>query len=378
MSPIWLGLEGSGPGYGARGEPWCRHAGCNGGTGSGFPAWSGVRPRRCSCRCAGMGGGRAVGSVEAITAGSGSVSGGLGKNPFLFVVGCQRSGTTMLQRMLDAHPQLAVAYDSLFITRAIKGEALGFDPPMSEAVLELARAHPRFSRLKLSEEAVARAAAGASVYSEFVTGIYDELARKHGKPLAGEKSPGYCRHLPRLHALMPWVKIVHLIRDGRDIALSIRDWGKGAAKLELWKTEPIAAGALWWRRDVIRGCGDGRRLPSGVYREVRYEELVADPEGGLRGLAVFLGLPFDGAMAEYHLGRMKEKAGLSAKAAWLPPTKGIRDWRGQMSERDRELFEALAGAQLAMLGYERGCAGISDEVAAVARECEAWWAREMD
>ena len=184
-------------------------------------------------------------------------------NPLLFVVGCQRSGTTMLQRMLDAHPMLAVAYDSLFIPRVLRGESAGFDPPLTDEVVDLTRTHPRFGRLGLSDEAVARAAAGARVYSEFVTAIYDELARAHSKPHAGEKSPGYCRHLLTLHSLLPWTKIVHLIRDGRDIALSIRDWGKGAAKLDLWKTEPIAAGALWWRRDVTRGCRDGRTLPGG-------------------------------------------------------------------------------------------------------------------
>jgi hypothetical protein len=299
-------------------------------------------------------------------------------NPLVFVVGCQRSGTTMLQRMLDAHPMLAVAYDSLFITRAIKGEPVGFDPPLTDEIVGLARTHPRFDRLGLSAGAVDRAAAGGGVYSEFVTRIYDELARMHGKPLAGEKSPGYCRHLPHLHALMPWVKIVHLIRDGRDIALSIRDWGKGAAKLELSQHEPIGAAALWWRRDVSRGCGDGRALPREVYQEVRYEELVADPEGSLRALSDFLGLPYDAAMTQYHEGRVRQSAGLSAKAAWLPPTRGIRDWRSQMCERDRELFEALAGEQLAFLGYERGCARVSDQVAAVARECEAWWRCEME
>lgn len=284
----------------------------------------------------------------------------------------------MLQRMLDAHPMLAVAYDSLFITRAIKGEPVGFDPPLTDEVVELARTHPRFDRLELSDDAVERAAAGGGIYSEFVTRIYDELAAKHGKPYAGEKSPGYCRHLPRLHALMPWVKVVHLIRDGRDIALSIKDWGKGAAKLELSHREPIAAAALWWRRDVTRGCGDGRALPADVYREVRYEQLVAEPEGSLQELAEFLGLPYDAAMTKYHQGRVKQSAGLSPKAAWLPPTRGIRDWRSQMSERDRELFHAIAGDQLAMLGYEPGCSRVSDAVAAVAEECEAWWSREMD
>lgn len=299
-------------------------------------------------------------------------------NPSLFVVGCQRSGTTLLQRMLNAHPDLAVAYDSLFIPRAIRGTPIGHDPVLTEELVEMARSHPRFSRLELSAEAVARAAAGAERYSDFVSGIYDELASKHKKPLAGEKSPGYCRHLPQLHALLPWVKVIHLIRDGRDVALSIRDWGKGAARLDLWKREPIAAGALWWRRDVVRGCRDGRALPRDRYREVHYEKLVADPEGTLRELTAFLGLPFARAMLDYHRGKMRQEAGLSAKAAWLPPTQGIRDWRTQMAERDRELFEALAGEQLTELGYVRSCTRISPEIAAVARECEAWWAEEMD
>jgi len=299
-------------------------------------------------------------------------------NPYLFVVGCQRSGTTLLQRMLNAHPDLAVAYDSLFITRAIRGEPIGHDPELTLEIIEIAQSHPRFSRLELSAEAVARAAAGANRYSGFVSNIYDELARKHSKPLAGEKSPGYCRHLPQLHALLPWVKVVHLIRDGRDVALSIRDWGKGAAKLDLWKREPIAAGALWWRRDVVRGCRDGRALPTDRYKEVHYEKLVADPEATLQKLTAFLGLPFAETMLEYHRGKSRQQPGLSAKAAWLPPTQGIRDWRTQMSERDRELFEALAGEQLTELGYARSCTTISPEIAAVARECEAWWATEMD
>ncbi|MCA9298232.1 MAG: sulfotransferase [Phycisphaerales bacterium] len=303
---------------------------------------------------------------------------GAPSNPYLFVVGCQRSGTTMLQRMLDAHPRLAVAYDSLFITRVIKGEAPGFDPALTPDVVEQARSHPRFSRLGLDDEAVARAASASTVYSAFVSHLYDELALKHGKPLAGEKSPGYCRHLPRLHALLPWVRIVHLIRDGRDVALSIRDWGKGAAKLDLWKTEPIGVGALWWRRDIRKGCADGRALPPAQYVEIRYEDLVAEPVAALRDLSAFLNLEYDPAMASYHQGRTKPTPGLSAKAAWLPPTRGIRDWRTQLSDRDQALFEAIAGPELEMLGYERRHPDIDPAIAEVAGACEAWWAREMD
>lgn len=294
-------------------------------------------------------------------------------NPYVFVVGCQRSGTTMLQRMLDAHPRLAVAYDSLFIPRVIKGDAPGIDPEMTPDIVRTVREHPRFGRLGLSEEGVGRASSGARRYSGFVSRIYDELALLHHKPFAGEKSPGYCRHIPHLHALLPWTKIIHLIRDGRDVALSIRSWGKGAAKLELARAEPIGVGALWWRRDVSRGCGDGRGLPSSSYREVRYEALVREPESSLRELASFLGLEYSEEMAQYHQGRVKASPGLSAKAAWLPPTQGVRDWRTQLAEEDQELFEAIAGEELAMLGYERRFSRFSTRVIARAEACLRWW-----
>lgn len=299
-------------------------------------------------------------------------------NPMVFVVGCQRSGTTMLQRMLDAHPDLAVAYDSLFLLRPIRALEVGEDPVLTDDLIETAVGHPRFDRLGLSCEAVNRAAANARSYGAFVSALYDEYASMHGKPLAGEKSPGFCRRLPQLHGLLPHARILHLIRDGRDIALSIRDWGKGAAKLDLWKEHPIAVGALWWRRDVSRGCEAGRSISREIYREVRYEKLVADPERELRSIADHLHLPFDSVMHNYHEGRVRRKEGLSPKAAWLPPTSGVRDWRTQMTVGEQQLFECIAGEQLESLGYPRVHRTIPHDVCNLASRCEDWWREQMD
>lgn len=299
------------------------------------------------------------------------------RNPFLFVVGCQRSGTTMLQRMFDAHPRLAVAYDSLFIPRALSDTPLGVDPIVDDAIVERVRRHPRFGRLELDEGVLDEARAGNPRYSEFVSRIYDAYARMKGKELAGEKSPGYCRHLPRLCSVFPWVKVIHLIRDGREVALSIRDWGKGAAKLDLWKDEPIAVGALWWRRDIILGCDSGRVLGEDRYIETRYERLVAEPESESRRLCAFLGIPYDDQMTQYHRGRVRQGENLSAKAAWLPPTRGLRDWRRDLPDRDVELFEAIAGDQISMLGYERAFPTISPGIRKVAQRCERWWLQHM-
>ena len=300
----------------------------------------------------------------------------LASNPYLFVVGCPRSGTTLLQRMLDNHPQLAVANDSHFIPRAIQNMPEEANPALTTEIVEWVRGYRRFARLGLSDAATNDAAANARTYAEFVSALYSKYGSMRGKPLAGEKTPDYVRDLPRLHALFPSVKTIHIIRDGWDVALSLLEWAredKGPGRFQLWQEEPVAVCALWWRWQVSMGRRDGANLGPARYREISYEDLVARSEEVLRGIAGFIGLPFAQEMLDYHEGKTRYDPGLSAKKAWLPPTPGLRDWRAQMSERDLELFEALAGDLLSDPGYERAVSSISLETAEAAERCQRWW-----
>jgi Sulfotransferase family len=302
------------------------------------------------------------------------------RNPYVFAVGCPRSGTTLLQRMLDHHPRLGVANDTHFIPHAIDDRSGEIDPPLTPGLVDRVRMYRRFPRLGLSEEVVRAAAQEALTYAQFVSALYDAWGQERGKRLAGEKTPDYVRFLPLLHGLFPFARTVHIIRDGRDVALSALEWAtetKGPGKLALWKEEPVAVCALWWRRQVSAGRRDGAQLGPSRYREVRYERLVAEPEAELRGISMFLELPYALEMAAYHVGKMRSQPGLSAKSAWLPPTPGLRDWRSSMAERDVELFEALAGDLLSSLGYERLVPTISSRVEAVAARCRSWWACEF-
>jgi sulfotransferase family protein len=314
------------------------------------------------------------------------------QSPFLFVVGCPRSGTTLLQRMLDAHPQLAVANDTHFIPRAleaVQSGSLDDDDALADAsslpkLVAWVRSYYRFARLGLDEASFAQATACARSYREFVSLLYGQLARKHGKELGGEKTPDYVRHLPLLHRLFPWARSVHIIRDGRDVALSILEWAcrggrqKGPAKLALWREEPVATCALWWRWQVRLGRRSRSVLPPDIYQEVRYEALVDDPEAILRSVVAFLGLPFSDRMLSFNDGKVRHEAGLSAKKAWLAPTPGLRDWRTQMTQKDVELFEALAGDLLSELDYPRAFATASSRTREVAECCRAWWERNFE
>ncbi len=101
----------------------------------------------------------------------------------------------------------------------------------------------------------------------------------------------------------------------------------------------------------------GARLGPERYHELRYEELVADPERILRELCAFVELPYDERMLRYHEQADRLVPSLSHSEhhgnLYKPPTAGLRDWRRDLSPQDVAVFEALAGDLLDELGYER-------------------------
>lgn len=308
-------------------------------------------------------------------------------DPRVFAVGCPRSGTTLLQRILDAHPELAVANDTHFVPRcleqhgAVAAALAGVEIRLTPALIERVTSYHRFRRLGLDDAAVDRAAGRARTYSAFVGALYEELAARHGKHYGGEKTPDYVRRMPLLHALFPSSRFVHIVRDGRDVVLSVLGWAnenKGPGKLALWRDEPVAVAALWWRWQVRSGRRAAARLGPDTCLELRYESLVADPEPIARELFAFLGLPFDRRALAFHEGRVRHDPALSAKKAWLPPTPGLRDWRTEMSEPDVDLFESLSGDLLDELGMERTGRIATPEVARRAAVCRQWWNEEME
>jgi hypothetical protein len=282
-------------------------------------------------------------------------------NPFLFIVGCARSGTTLLRRMLDSHPDLAVIDETRWVPKLashrefVTGEGL-----VGEQAATWVIEHPRFPKWGIEPDSLLRlVGSGQRVsYPQFVTGFFDLYGEVQGKSLVGDKTPRYVRHLQIIHSLWPHAKILHIIRDGRDTALSILGWvrrGKrprGPARFPTWAKHPVATVALWWEWHVRQGREAGMHLGPQLYHEVPYESLVARPAEESARLCEFLGLPYDDAMLRYHEGRERRQPGLSAKKAWRPVTAGLRDWRSEMPAHEVERFEAIAGDTLSELGYD--------------------------
>src|SRR5215472_1433593 len=177
-------------------------------------------------------------------------------NPYVFIVGCARSGTTLLERMVDAHPEIAITHQWHTIPRVFeKRKGLTAEglvtPELISHLLEL----PWFTRMGISREGLLKLMGnGQSVhYSDFVTGIFELYGKAQGKALVGDKTPNYVRKMRMLHALWPRARFVHLIRDGRDVCLSVANWpgaGPGGGKL---------AGAGVVLRDPLRTPGQPPR-----------------------------------------------------------------------------------------------------------------------
>ena len=290
--------------------------------------------------------------------------------PAPFIVGVPRSGTTLLRLMLDAHPDLAIPPETHFLPRLIK---MSQERDAGAAdILEVITNHPRWPDFGLDPQALRARIERIEPFDvgDAVRAFYRLYAERQGKPRWGDKSPNYVMRMRRINRVLPEARFIHLIRDGRDVVLSLteRTWGPGevAEAAERWAQDIRKArrqlrrplNPIWWKR-----------IPKCI--EVRYEDLVTDPEPHLRRVCEFIELPWDDDMLAFHeragermrevIRDFKSRRGHQFTAeerhvqhelvSQPPTTDRVGRWRTEMAPADRATFEERAGDLLAELGY---------------------------
>ena len=285
--------------------------------------------------------------------------------PFPVIVGCPRSGTSLLAVMLDSHPMLAVPPETAFVAHvaSLQGAATAVRRRFFEIVTTDRITVSNWADFGLDAEALERRLGAIEPFT-VAAGLrtfYAMYAESEGKPRSGEKTPGYAFLMPQIAALLPEAHFIHVIRDPGDTALS-------------WRKTWFAPGQDYrslgegWRKYVEAARRSRDLLPR--YFELRFEDLVRRPERELQRLCDYLSLPWDPAMLEYReqgaarierlQGRRhatgpliprEERTRIHANLTRTPDANRIDVWRKEMTADERRDLEAAAGPLVRELGY---------------------------
>lgn len=303
--------------------------------------------------------------------------------PFFIVAGCPRSGTTLLASLLQRHFGIAMPIETHFIPlfgrwawlwgdlrneqnrRRLLNDIFRFlDIWIPEAMKErdLARTLPY--SLHAARPDSQSIAASAQDYPSLVAELFAAYARRHGLERWGDKSAlTEARLQVRTFDNLPQARVIHIVRDGRDVAAS---W------LRIWSgPRSVAAAADFWATHIRRIRHWGQAHPR-RYLELRYEDLAQNPETMLARLRDWLELPLqkDGANAvgaafaaaltnDRSHPRLAEKVGPESVGAW----------QTRLTAGDVAVFEQVAGAELRAAGY--ALAG-GDRKIPVSRRLDNW------
>ena len=278
-------------------------------------------------------------------------------NSPIFIVGCARSGTTLLRLLLNQHSRVA-----------IPGETWYF-PDINEKYEEIIKIPEKLWRDAIADYLVSYATypefgvnrkqirtqlenLNRNDWSRIVAVVNITLAHKEGKPRWGDKTPGYCLHLPLIKKLYPDAYVINIIRDGRDVALSLMEYKNIGP-------QSILEAAYYWSERVKRARIDGRNLFSDSYMDISYERLVDEPENTLKCICKLIKEDYEPEMFDYYKLPLQN---ILPEHAWHNQTKGpikkehTRRWQNNMTKNDLCVFELVSGRLLRTLGYiNSGC-----------------------
>ena len=262
----------------------------------------------------------------------------------VFIVGCPRSGSTMLGAMLGGHPEAICPPEAQFIIDCMPASNLSAAVD-ANAVLDDIRRHWRFGVWPFSLET--RPAMATMSYPKVIEWVVEQYAMAHERPAPKVwiDQSIFVRHIWKLLELFPDARFIHLVRDGRAVAASVIPLN--------WGPMGVLSAAQHWIEHLAHGFAAEATLGADRIIRVHYERILAEPEATMKRLSSFLGIEFCPAMLV--------PAGLALPAHTRHQhtligapldSKRIDAWRHSLTKREIEIYEAIAGDLLPLLGYE--------------------------
>lgn len=254
--------------------------------------------------------------------------------------------------MLNRHSLIAIPEETWYFPQLAKElpEILKGDDwrnRVATRVLQLNSLHFPDLEVHMLENALANTE--RSNVPDIIAVVNREFMLRQGKKRWGDKTPGYVRDLKFIKQIFPQAKIIHLVRDGRDVVPSIlRYWSVGP------QTNDFVETAFYWKKHVLSGLKDGSRTFGSNYIELRYEDLVTQPEYTVRRICDFIGEGFESEM----LASSNEDRRYTPNWEWhTETTKEINSdnvfkWRGSLNDYQIFVIQLIAGRILRRFSYE--------------------------
>lgn len=256
-----------------------------------------------------------------------------------------------MRLILNNHPEIAIPYESGFISKYYENLKNYGDLQVKKNVEKLLNDILNEENLKLWDYKFSKEHLLSKIlkpdFSSILTVIYEEYCRYNKKNRWGDKSDTLL-YMDIINKLFPECQFIHIIRDGRDVALSVMK--------QKWGPSNIVDAAQWWRDNLCLGRSMGAMLCDNRYLEIRYEDLISNIEMIVKNLCKYLNVKFSPLMLEYYknIGQSvpAERLNIHYNLNKPPDSSRIFAWKKEMNKSDVEIFEKYSGNLLHDLGYE--------------------------
>ena len=281
---------------------------------------------------------------------------GKNKNRPIFIVGCERSGTTMLRLILCSHKNIAIPPQTKYAKKLYKRRLLFGNLSKADNRRKLRNwfLNNHNKRTKIIDldidknEVQKELQITGNTLGAFLSVIPKIYLKKFDKIRWGDKRPYYIKYLPQLFKLFPDAQVIHIIRDGRDVVASLK-------RMPWWNKNSISA-MLNWQEAIHRGVTARRNYSSDQFIEIKYEDIINEPENSIKAVCKFLDEEYSESLLEFH--KIAKESVPSYKMGWHSATKSkinaasIGRWKKELEQWEISLFNNKFKNELELYKYE--------------------------
>ncbi|MEO6445779.1 MAG: sulfotransferase, partial [Gemmatimonadaceae bacterium] len=275
-------------------------------------------------------------------------------NAPVFVVGCPRSGTTLLYHMLLSAGRFVRFRSETHVFNTLAPRFGGLRTAADrQLALEVWLRSDNHQLTTLSDDAVRSMITTECRHAgDFLRLIMEAMGARQGMPRWAETTPDHVLYMPQIRDQIPGALFLHVVRDGRDVAASMARQG-WIRPLPAHRERPALASAAYWQWVVERGRAAGTALGAD-YCEVRYEDLVDAPVDTLAKLGRFIGQPLDWD----HIQRVGIGSVGKPNTSFPGAQGGFKGrWRTELPAADARDVDGMLARTLRTLGYESDSPG---------------------